>query len=69
MAAQLGLDVERFAQSLVNPLWTEVLARDRVEAETKGLTDTPAVLLNGVVIDGPITLQTLLQKVDDARIR
>ena len=64
MAAQLGLDVERFARSLANPAWANVLARDRTEAEANGVSQTPSVLLNGVAIPGPITLGTLLQRID-----
>lgn len=64
MAAQLGLDLERFAQSLASPGLTNVLAHDRAEAEANGVSQTPSVLLNGVAIPGPITLETLLQRID-----
>ena len=64
MAAQLGLDLERFSQSLANPAWGDVLARDRTEAEANGVSQTPSVLLNGVAIPWPITLGTLLQNID-----
>ncbi len=64
MASQLGLDVERFAQSLADPAWGDVLARDRTEAEANGVSQTPSVLLNGVAIAGPLTLRTLLERID-----
>ena len=67
MASQLGLDVEQFAQSLANPAWADVLARDRADAEANGVSQTPSVLLNGVAIPGPITLGTLLQRIDAGR--
>ena len=64
MAAQLGLDLERFSQSLANPAWGDVLARDRTEAEANGVSQTPSVLLNGVALAGPLTLGTLLERID-----
>lgn len=64
MAAQLGLDLDRFAQSLAGPGLPSLLASDRAEAEANGVSQTPSVLLNGVAIPGPITLETLLQRID-----
>lgn len=64
MASQLGLDLPRFAESLADPAWVDVLARDRADAEANGVSQTPSVLVNGVAIPGPITLLTLLQRID-----
>jgi protein-disulfide isomerase len=64
MASQLGLDLERFSDSVSNAAWADVLARDREEAVEKGVTQTPFLLLNGVEITGPLTLETLLPRID-----
>jgi protein-disulfide isomerase len=64
MASQLGLDLERFAQSLGNPAWANVLAGDREEADANGVSETPTVLMNGVALAGPLTLETILQRID-----
>jgi protein-disulfide isomerase len=65
MASQLGLDLERFAESLGSAAWADVLARDRAEAEANGVTHTPYLILNGVAVPGPITLATLLERIGD----
>ena len=64
MASQLGLDLERFSHSLDDPAWANVLAGDRAEAEANGVSETPTVLVNGVALTGPLTLETLLQRID-----
>jgi protein-disulfide isomerase len=64
MASQLGLDLERFAQSLGDPAWANVLAGDRAEADANGVSETPMVLMNGVALSGPLTLETLLRRID-----
>ena len=67
MAAQLGLDTDRFERERANAAWADVLTRDRNEAEQHGVSNTPAVLVNGVVVAGPLTLDSLLQRIDAAR--
>ena len=64
MASQLGLDLERFAKSLDDPAWPIVIAGDRAEADANGISETPTVLLNGVALSGPLTRETLLQRID-----
>ncbi len=55
LAAELGLDVNRFSDDMKSSLVTEHLAKDRADGRSVGLDGTPFILLNGVPYDSPYT--------------
>jgi protein-disulfide isomerase len=66
MAADLGLDVERFAQDLEDPAAMEAVQRDRREAQELGVSSTPAFLINGRPILGAQPLDTFVAVIEEA---
>jgi protein-disulfide isomerase len=52
LARQLGLDQRRFDQCLDSGRFTEQVQNDMREAQTVGVTGTPALFINGVPLQG-----------------
>jgi protein-disulfide isomerase len=66
MAAQVGLDRERFASDLDGRRFADVIVRDRQEAASAGAVSGAACVLNGQRLAWPLTLQKLRDAVDAA---
>ena len=66
MAAQVGLDIERFTADLDDPGLDTELAADRARAVAVKVERAPALLLGGTPVTGERTLKRLDQLVRDA---
>ena len=55
LAAELGLEVERFVADMNSSIVTEHLAKDRADGLSAGLDGTPFILLNGIPYNAPYT--------------
>jgi protein-disulfide isomerase len=64
MAAQLGLDPQRFAADLDARPYEAMITGDRQDAVSAGVHDGPGCVLNGVALAGPLTLQKLRAAID-----
>ena len=65
-ARQIGLDERRFERDLDDPMLDRVLDRDRAEAARVGITEAPALVVNGKVIPGAHPYALLLRQVEQA---
>jgi hypothetical protein len=68
MAAQIGLDMERFTLDLDDVTLDNDLDADRARAADVKIARAPALLLNGVPVTGERTLKRLDELVRDARV-
>jgi protein-disulfide isomerase len=66
MAADLGLDAERFAEDLGDPDHVEAVQADLELGQTLGITGTPAFLINGQAIIGGQPAETFFEAVERA---
>jgi protein-disulfide isomerase len=66
IAADLGLDVDRFRADLEDPALLEAVQRDRQEAQRLGATSTPAFLINGRPILGAQPLEVFESAIEQA---
>lgn len=69
MAAQLQLDVERFASDLDDPAWDDVVQSDRLRATELAISKAPAVLHDGRVLTGELTRSRLEELIRSTRQR
>jgi protein-disulfide isomerase len=67
MAEQAGIAREPFEACLARPETSEAVARDSAEAEALGLTDPPALLVDGLVFGGMQSVERLRAAVREAR--
>jgi protein-disulfide isomerase len=68
MAADLGLDVDRFRADLEDPATEEAVQRDLQEARELGVSSTPAFLINGRPILGAQPLDAFVSVIEEAAI-
>ena len=66
VARKLGLDVNRFQTDLNDPKLPELVAADQTQGNSVGVTGTPAVLINGTLVDGSQPLASYQQAIDAA---
>jgi protein-disulfide isomerase len=66
MAADLGLDTERFRADLEDPATMEAVQRDLQEARDLGVSSTPAFLINGRPILGAQPLDAFVAVIEEA---
>jgi protein-disulfide isomerase len=66
-AREIGLDERQFERDLDDPMLDRVIDRDRAEAARIGITEAPALVVNGKVIPGAQPYALLLRLVDQAR--
>jgi protein-disulfide isomerase len=66
MAADLGLDPDRFRADMNDPAALEAVQRDRQEAQQLGVSSTPAFLVNGRPILGAQPTEVFLTVVEEA---
>ena len=65
-AEGLGLDLERFRRSLADPAHDETFARDRREAERRGIDAVPTFVVNGEAVVGAQSYPRLVALVETA---
>jgi protein-disulfide isomerase len=58
-AAQLGLDVRRFAIDLQQHRWQPKIRRHFVDGVRRGVSATPTLFINGFRYNGPVTFEEL----------
>jgi predicted DsbA family dithiol-disulfide isomerase len=68
MAADLGLDVDRFRADLEDAATEEAVQRDLQEARELGVSSTPAFLINGRPILGAQPLDAFVSVIEEAAI-
>jgi protein-disulfide isomerase len=66
MAADLGLDTERFRTDLDDPASREAVERDLQEARQLGVSSTPAFLINGRPVLGAQPLEAFVTVIEEA---
>ncbi len=66
MAGDLGLDVERFADSIGDPEHEQAAEADLQLGQQLGLTGTPAFLINGQVLVGAQPTEVFVQAIEQA---
>jgi protein-disulfide isomerase len=66
MAADLGLDADRFQQDMDDPAALEAVQRDRREAQELGVSSTPAFLINGRPVLGAQPLDAFVSVIEEA---
>jgi predicted DsbA family dithiol-disulfide isomerase len=66
MAADLGLDTERFERDLDDPALREAVEQDLRIGQQLGITGTPAFLINGQVIIGGQPTEVFVEAVEQA---
>ena len=71
VAAELGLDVDRFRADMASPEVEQAVQEDFAEGQAIGVTGTPAFIINGVPVIGAqpteVFEQTIEQAARDAR--
>jgi protein-disulfide isomerase len=65
-AGRLGLDTARFQADMSDPSLPGLVAADQKAGTGAGITGTPAVLVNGQLVDGMEPLGTYQQAIDSA---
>ena len=68
-AAELGLDVERFANDLRTRRWSARVAADVESADLSGVAGTPTFFINGQRLRGAYDITTLRRAVQTAPAR
>jgi protein-disulfide isomerase len=68
-AARLGLDRQRFAACLTGTDTRSVVDADVAAAEELGISGTPALILNGRLLQGAVPAETLAKMVDEELAR
>jgi len=63
-AAALELDADQFAECLESEKHAEAVDEDLAEAQSLGLTGTPAFLINGVVLSGAQPVEAFLEVIE-----
>lgn len=63
-AEELGLDSAQFQACLESDRYAEAVAADSAEAESMGISGTPAFLINGVLLSGAQPLEAFEQVID-----
>jgi protein-disulfide isomerase len=66
MAADLGLDTERFERDLDDPALREAVEQDLRIGQQLGITGTPAFLINGQVVIGGQPAEVFIEAVEQA---
>jgi Na+/H+ antiporter NhaA len=64
LAANLGLDVERFERDLTAPEVTGRVRDDMLDAEAMGITSVPTLFINGRRHTGPYDAQSLIRALE-----
>lgn len=64
LAAELGLDVQRFKATMTGKECKTKLALQRQQWRTLGVNGTPAIFINGMYYVGPRTAAGLQQAID-----
>jgi len=64
IAVKLSLDIARFKQDIVSPKIQQELALDLKDAETAGVTGTPAIFINGRALRNR-SLQVIQEIIDN----
>jgi protein-disulfide isomerase/rhodanese-related sulfurtransferase len=64
LAESAGLDVARFQADLQDPLLELAVRRDLADGQARGVTGTPAFLVNGRAVRGAQPLQTFVDLID-----
>jgi protein-disulfide isomerase len=65
-AAELGLQTEQFNQCLASDKYTEKVKSETLEAQNLGLRGTPALLVNGIFVEGGSQYDILSQSIIEA---
>jgi len=65
-AAELGLQPEQFNQCLASGKYTEKVKSETLEAQNLGLRGTPALLVNGIFVEGGSQYDILSQSIIEA---
>ena len=65
-AAELGLQPEQFNQCLASDKYTEKVKSETLEAQNLGLRGTPALLVNGIFVEGGSQYDILSQSIIEA---
>lgn len=68
-AGELGLDVERFHQDVLDRVGADRIAEDQAGADESGVAGTPSFFVNGQRHRGAYDLVTLAQAVKKARVQ
>jgi protein-disulfide isomerase len=65
-ARELGLDIGRFAKdmSVLSPTTTKLIAADKSEARSLGITGTPAFFINGRYLSGAQPFEEFAKLID-----
>lgn len=66
MAADLGLDTDRFTTDMTSPATVEAVAADFSEGQSLGITGTPTFLVNSTPIVGAQSLDTFSSAIEAA---
>lgn len=66
MAAEAGLDVAAFEQTMDDPATADAVQREFDEAQRLGINGTPAFLINGRPVLGAQPLETFVQAIEAA---
>jgi rhodanese-related sulfurtransferase/predicted DsbA family dithiol-disulfide isomerase len=64
LAEQAGLDLEAFDAAIQDPMLELAVRRDYAEGQTRGVTGTPAFLVNGRAVRGAQPLQVFQQLIE-----
>lgn len=65
IAEELGLDLERFAADLDDPLTARAVARHRQVCSVAGARATPTLFINGELVRGERGVDGLSRVIDD----
>jgi protein-disulfide isomerase len=64
LAQQLGLDMEKFNNSLLSGKFEAYIRQNDKEGRDLGMTGTPTFFINGQKLDGAVTLRALQEVID-----
>jgi protein-disulfide isomerase len=67
LARETGLDVERFRSDLRSGRYAEAVSRDFQEGQSRGVSGTPAFVINGQLLVGLQPLETFEEVIEEAR--
>ena len=67
VAAETGLDVDRWEEDRRHPMVSAVLEHDAIQSESVGVVEAPTFFVNGVRMVGGIALHELDEVIDDEK--
>lgn len=65
LAESLGLDTETFNECLDSGRWAAWVEQDLAQGKEVGVTGTPALFINGIVVSGAASYETIAAVIDE----